>query len=76
MPSLAPSPVSGLDDRERSLLVAALIALRHERGREWRAACARATERDQAEPPLDEDGIEEIKRLARRLGGEARHWME
>lgn len=68
--------VAGLDSEERALLVAALVALRHERGREWREACRIADDRGDIEPPLDAYGIEQIKRLARRLGREARHWMD
>jgi hypothetical protein len=68
--------VSGLDSEERALLVAALVALRHERGRDWREACRIADDRGDMEPRLDAYGIEQIKRLARRLGGEARHWMD
>ena len=68
--------VAGLDSEERALLVAALVALRYERGRQWREACRIADDRGDIEPPLDAYGIEQIKRLACRLGGEARHWMD
>ena len=69
-------PIEGLNDDERALLVKGLCALRYHRGRDWRRACHFAAEAGRPEPPLDTDGIEQIKRLARRLGGKARHWTE
>lgn len=72
-----PDPaITGLSDEERALLVEALCALRYVRGREWLAACRRANERGQRRPGQAGMQFAEIKRLARRLGGRALHWME
>lgn len=68
--------IAGLDDDDRELLIAGLTALRDVRGRQWRETCDRAARKGAAEPPLPAYGIEEIKQLARRLGGEAKHWSE
>jgi len=72
-----PDPaITGLSDDERQILVEALTALRAERGRAWNGACDLAVELGRREPEVDDYGIDAIKRLARRLGGEARHWLE
>jgi hypothetical protein len=74
---MVPEPVEGLNDEERALLIEALTVLRRERGRAWNKACddALAAGRKRR-PSLAPFGIEEIKRLARRLGGRAKHWTE
>ena len=72
-----PDPaITGLSDDERQTLVDALTALRVERGRAWNGACNLAVELGRREPKVDAYGIDAIKRLARRLGGEALHWLE
>jgi hypothetical protein len=73
----SPDPaITGLDDDDRDLLIAGLTSLCGVRGRQWREACERAARTGAAEPPLPTYGIDDIKLLARRLGGEARHWTE
>lgn len=75
--SLTPDPaITGLSDGERELLVEALCALRYVRGREWLAACRCAEERGRRRPGQAAMQLPEMKRLARRLGGRALHWME
>lgn len=69
-------PVSGLSGDERALLGEALRALRRERGTAWNAACDRAEAEARRPPSLRAYGIPEIKRLARRLGVGATHWLE
>lgn len=71
-----PPPVEGLSDDERALLGEALRALRRERGQAWNAACDAAEAEGKRRPSLRAYGIEDIKRLARRLGVGATHWME
>jgi len=71
-----PDPVEGLSDDERALLGEALRALRRQRGRAWNAACDAAAAKGKRPPPLHDYGIEHIKRLARRLGVTAPHWLE
>lgn len=70
------SAIAGLADEDRKLLVEALCALRDARGREWLAACHRADELGRRKPGLARLRLDELKRLARRLGGRADHWME
>ena len=70
-----PDPVEGLSD-ERALLGEALRALRRQRGRAWNAACDAAEAKGKRPPALRDYGIEDIKRLARRLGVTAPHWLE
>lgn len=75
--SLEPDPaITGLSDEERELLVEALCALRYVRGREWLAASASAVDRGKRRPGFERLQVAEMKRLARRLGGQAAHWME
>ena len=50
--------------------------LRRERGAAWMAACDRAEAQGKRDPSLRAYGIPEIKRLARRLGVGATHWLE
>lgn len=69
-------PISGLDGDERALLGAALRALRRERGAAWMAACDQAEAQGKRNLSLRAHGIPEIKRLARRLGVGATHWLE
>ena len=71
-----PDPVEGLSDDERALLGEALRALRRQRGRAWNAACDAATAKGERSPSLQDYVIEDIKRLARRLGVTAPHWLE
>lgn len=68
--------ITGLDDDDRELLITGLTALREVHGRQWREACDRAARKGAAEPPLPAYDINEIQQLARRLGGEAKHWSE
>jgi len=70
-----PEPVEELSDDERALLIEALRALRRERGRAWNVACDAADVEGKRQPSLTRFGIDDIKRLARRLGG-ATHWLE
>ena len=65
-----------LSEEERTLLGEALSALRRERGRAWNTACDQADAQGRRRPSLRAYGIEEIKRLARRLGTTAPHWTE
>lgn len=75
--SLTPDPaITGLSDEERELLIEVLCALRYVRGREWLAASRRADERGERRPGLGHLQLPELQRLARRLGGRAKHWME
>ena len=69
-------PIGDLSDEERTLLGEALRALRRERGEAWNAACDAAERQAKRPPPIRAYGIEDIKRLARRLGVPATHWME
>lgn len=72
-----PDPaITGLDDDDRELLVAGLTALREVRGRQWRDGCDRAARKGATEPPLPAYGIDEIRQLTQRLGGEAKHWTK
>lgn len=72
-----PDPaITGLDDDDRALLVEALTALRDRRGREWNAACDLAEAAGKRRPPLAPYRINAIVRLARRLGGDAPHWLD
>jgi len=58
-----------LSDEERALLGEALRALRLERDKAWNAACdAAQAAGKKRRPSLRPYGIDEIKRLARRLG--------
>ena len=68
--------VEGLSDDERELLIEALRALRHQRGKAWNAACDAALAVSKRQPSLRSAGIDDIQRLARRLGGRASHWSE
>jgi hypothetical protein len=70
------APIEGLSDDERALLGDALRALRRERGQAWNAACDAAEAEGKRRPSLRAYGIADIKRLARRLGVGATHWME
>ena len=71
-----PQPVSGLNDAERALLGEALRALRRQRGAAWNAACDAAEGQGRRSPSPRAFGIEDIRRLARRLGVGGTHWME
>jgi hypothetical protein len=69
-------PVDGLSDAERTMLIDGLRALRKERGKAWIDACDAAEAVGQRHPLLRPFGIDDIVRLARRLGGTAPHWSE
>ena len=71
-----PDPITGLSDDERLLLGEALRALRRERGAAWNAACDAAEAKAKRRPSLRAYGIEDIRRLARRLGVRATYWTE
>ena len=66
-----PEPTDGLSGDERKLLVDALIALRQVRGQAWNVACDVAEVTEKRQPPLSQFGIDDISRLARRIGGRA-----
>jgi hypothetical protein len=69
-------PIEGLDEDELALLVEALKALRTECGRAWNIACDVAEAAHKPPPSLKKYGIDDIRRLARRLGGGKTHWMD
>lgn len=69
-------PIMGLDDEEITLLIDALTALRAERGKAWNTACDVAREANKSLPSLKMYGVDEIKRLARRLGARKTHWLD
>ena len=71
-----PEIIEGLSDEERALLREALRALRRDRGKAWNAACDAAEAAGKRRPSLKAYGIEDIKRLARRFGVRATHWLE
>ena len=73
-----PEPIAGLSDNERKLLIEGLTALRRERGQTWNLACDAAVANGKRQPSLRRFGIDDIKRLARRVGGSAAHthWLE
>jgi len=73
-----PEPIADLNDDERKLLIDALTALRRERGKAWNLACDVADANGKRRPSLRQFGIDDIKRLARRIGGRAAHthWLE
>ena len=68
--------ITGLSDDERTLLGEALRVLRRERGAAWNAACDAAEAQGKRQPSLRAYGIDDIRRLARRLGVRATHWTE
>jgi hypothetical protein len=71
-------PIAGLSDDERKLLIEALTALRRVRGQAWNLACDAAEAHGKRSPSLRQFGIDDIKRLARRIGGRSAHthWLE
>ena len=73
-----PEPIAGLSDDERKLLIEGLTALRRERGQAWNVAFDVAVANGKRQPSLRQFGIDDIKRLARRIGGRAAHthWLE
>lgn len=73
-----PEPIADLSDDERKLLIEGLTALRRERGQAWNMACDTADANGNRRPSLRQFGIDDIKRLARRIGGRAAHthWLE
>jgi hypothetical protein len=71
-----PEIIEGLSDEERALLREALRALRRDRGKAWNAACDVAEAAGKPRPSLKAYGIDDIKRLARRFGVRATHWLE
>ncbi|RMN70250.1 hypothetical protein [Pseudomonas savastanoi] len=68
--------VEGLSDDERELLIEALRTLRYQRGKAWNAACDAVLAVSKRQPSLRSARIDDIQRLARRLGGRATHWSE
>ena len=68
--------IEGLTDEERALLGGALRALRRDRGKAWNAACDMAAQAQLRPPSVNAFGIQDIKKLARRLGVPATHWLE
>ena len=68
--------IEGLSDEERALLREALRALRRDRGKAWNATCDAAEAAGRRRPSLKAYGIDDIKRLARRFGVRATHWLE
>lgn len=73
-----PEPIVGLSDDERKLLIEGLTALRRVRGQACNVACDTADVNGKRQLSLRQFGIDDIKRLARRLGGSAAHthWLE
>lgn len=71
-------PIADLSDDERKLLIDGLTVLRRERGQAWNLACDAAEANGKRRPSLRQFGIDDIKRLARRIGGRAAHthWLE
>jgi hypothetical protein len=69
-------PIEGLSEDERELLGDALRTPRAERGRAWNATCDAAEAAGRHRPSLRPYGIDDIKRLARRLGAGPTHWSE
>jgi hypothetical protein len=71
-------PIADLSDNERKLLIDGLTVLRRERGQAWNLACDAAEANGKRRPSLRQFGIDDIKRLARRIGGRAAHthWLE
>ncbi|MDC9582083.1 hypothetical protein PSI15_10990 [Xenorhabdus sp. PR6a] len=69
-------PIKGLDCEEIALLIDALTALRTERGKAWNTACDIAQVANKRPPSLKKYGIDEIARLARRLGARKTHWLD
>lgn len=67
-------PIEGLEEEERLLLIEALSTLRRERAKAWNKACDIAEAAGRRSPSLRRYGIDEIKRLVRRLGGRASYW--
>jgi hypothetical protein len=57
-------------------LIDGLRALRKERGKAWNEACDAAEAAGRHRPPLKPFGIDDIVRLAKKLGGTAPHWTE
>jgi hypothetical protein len=68
-------PVEGLNDEERALLGEALRALRTEAGKPGTRHVVLLRQRESAARQSGL-GIDEIKRLARRLGVGPTHWAE
>jgi hypothetical protein len=68
--------IEGLSEDERKLLGEALCSLRVDRGKAWNTACDTAEAAGTRRPSLRPYGIDDIKRLARRLGTGPTHWME
>ncbi|NYS34784.1 hypothetical protein HZZ02_13895, partial [Streptococcus danieliae] len=66
-------PIEGLSDAERTMLIDGLRALRKERGKAWNEACDAAEATGQRQPPLRPFEIDDIIRLAQRLGGSIPH---
>ena len=74
--AIRPDPITGLSEDERTLFGEALRVLRRERGAAWNAACDAAEARGKRPPSLRAYGIDDIRRLARRLGVRGTHWTE
>lgn len=68
--------IEGLNDEERKLLIEALRSLRTEKGKAWNDACDAAQVAGKRRPSIKHFKIDEIKRMARRLGGGSTHWEE
>lgn len=68
--------IEGLSEAERALLIKALYALRYHRGLAWMNTCDAADDAGRRRPGLRHAGIDEIKHLARHLGGQALHWTQ
>ena len=73
-----PEPIADLSDDERKWLIDGLTALRRQRGQAWNLACDAADANGKRQPSLHQFGIDDIKRLARRIGGIGAHthWLE
>lgn len=76
MSKLNKEPIRGLDGEEIALLIDALTALRAERGKAWNTACDIAQVANKRPPSLKRYGIDEIARLACRLGARKTHRLD
>lgn len=76
MKTAADDPIEDLSDCERTLLLKVLCALRYGRECFWLDACRSAEATGRPEPMLERYRMDEIKRRAHRLGGQALHWTQ
>ena len=58
-----PTPIEGISDVERQLLLGSLRALLRERGATWCRACDLASQQKQPRPSLQSYGVDDIGEL-------------